>query len=104
MKQRKLARKKLARKLEAMYDGAPEGEKVAHIILFGIKYAEELDDAAKQAGCPIWKIIKSSGLKKSLNLKKYTYTSEINYGMTLAKYVKPKKSDRARLEALTGGL
>ncbi len=86
-----MKQRKLARKLEVEYDGAPKDEKVAHIILFGIKYAEELKAATKQAGCSIWKIIKSSGITKSQGLEKYTYTSEINYGMTLAQYVKPKK-------------
>ena len=86
-----MKQRKLARKLKAMYDiGASKDETVAHIILFGIKYAEELN-AAKQAGCSIWKIIKSSGIKKSQRLKKHTYTSEINYGMTLAQYVELKQ-------------
>ena len=82
---------KLASKLKAMYDdGASKNETVAHIVLFGIKYAAELN-AAKQDGCSIAKIIKLSGLKESQHLKKHTYTPEINFGMTLAQYVELKQ-------------
>ena len=75
-------------------DGLQKGEGVAHITLFGIKYAAELKPA-KQAGCSIEKIIKKiikfSKLKESHDLEEKTYISQIKDGMKLAQYVKPKK-------------
>ena len=60
--------------LRVMYDGAPWREQVAHIHLFGIKYADELEglnfhDIAEQA------------------THKRSYGSEIYKGRRLAKYV-----------------
>ena len=65
------------RKLREMYDSAPEGEKAAHIHLFGIKYAEEVDgltsnDIVRRAGLPI------------------SYGTEVAKGRKLSKYVHPK--------------
>ena len=83
----------LANELRDMYNcGKQKGERVAHIILFGIKYAEELE-AAIQAGCSIAKIITLSGLRESQKLKKNTYIPEIRNGMklALAGYVKLEK-------------
>ena len=88
-----MKQKKLANELRDMYYDAPEGERVAHIVLFGIIYAAELE-AAEQAGCSIRKIMKKSGLKKSQKFEENTYISQIKNGMKLAKYVKyvkPKK-------------
>ena len=83
-----MEQQELANELRDMYNCGKQkgkGEGVAHIILFGIKYAEEL------AGCSIADIIELSGIKKSRNLKKKTYTTEINRGMTLAQYVELKQ-------------
>ncbi len=65
------------RKLKEMYDSAPEGEKAAHIHLFGIKYADEVDgltniDIVRQAGLPT------------------SYGTEVAKGRKLSKYVRPK--------------
>lgn len=64
--------------LRRMYDGAPKGEKVANIHLFGIKYASDLRNAGITAG----QVVKASGLAAS-------YQVEVNKGMNLAKYVAP---------------
>jgi len=64
--------------LRRMYDGAPKGEKVANIHLFGIKYASDIHDAGLTAGA----VVKASGLSTS-------YQVEVNKGMNLAKYVTP---------------
>ena len=72
----------LADELKVMYyDGASKNERAAHVILFGIKYAAELN-AAIQDGCSIEKIIKLSG---------HGYIPEIKKGMTLAQYVELKQ-------------
>ena len=86
----------LANELRDMYsEGLQKREVNEHIILFGIKYVAELDNAAKQADWPIRKmiaeIITLSGLRESRKFKKNTYIPEISRGMKLAQYVKPKK-------------
>ena len=88
-----MEQQELANELQDMYNCGEQkgkGEVVAHIILFGIKYAEELK-AAKQAGCSIADIITLSGLRESRNLEENTYTPEINNGMKLAQYVELKQ-------------
>lgn len=65
--------------LRHMYDDAAEGEKVAHIHLFGIKYAEDI----QAAGMIAREVIQASGLKAS-------YQSELSKAMKLAKYVVPR--------------
>ena len=76
----------LADELKVMYkDGLQKDEGVAHIILFGIKYAEEL------AGYSPRDIIELSGIKKCRNLKENTYIPEIKNGMKLAQYVELKQ-------------
>ena len=86
-----MKQQELADELRDMYcDGASKDERVAHIILFGIKYVAELK-AAKQAGCSIAEIITLSGLRESQKLKKKTYIPEIKNGMKLAQYVKLKQ-------------
>ena len=60
--------------LKEMYDGAPRGEKTTSAMLFGIKYAHELE------GVPTTEIVARSGLPKS-------YEMELNNGKNLARYV-----------------
>jgi hypothetical protein len=69
----------LGRILRDMYDNAPEGEKVAHIHLFGVKYASQIDDARLSAR----EVVLASGLKPS-------YMAEVSKGIKLSRYVVPK--------------
>lgn len=62
------------RKLWEMYSKAPNGEQVAHIHLFGIKYADELEGLANIA------IVRKAGIHES-------YNTEVAKGRKLAKYV-----------------
>lgn len=57
-----------------MLAAAPEGEKVVHIHLFGIRYADALD------GLPLKEICIRAGEPES-------YGTEINKGMRLARFV-----------------
>ena len=66
------------RKLREMYDAAPDGEQVAHIHLFGIKYADELDDLTNMG------IVRQAGMRES-------YHTEVAKGRKLAKYVCPRE-------------
>ena len=68
----------LGKILHSMYDGADQGDKVAMIHLFGIKYAGEIietnavtKDIADAAGIPL------------------SYGTEISKGVRLARYVRP---------------
>lgn len=78
----------LADELRKMYDTAPRGEQVAHIHLFGIKYAAELARFAPAS------VAERAGIGRS-------YGTEINKGRNLAKYVELKPleqgNDRRRL-------
>ena len=74
--------------LREMYDTAPEGEKVAHIHLFGIKYASEL------AGLTNTEIVRKAGIHES-------YHSEVAKGRRLAKYVYLKE-DGGRPDGIPG--
>ena len=65
-------------KLRKMYDAAPYGEKVAHIHLFGIKYADELGSLTNTD------IVRQAGIRES-------YHSEVAKGRKLAKYVCPRE-------------
>ena len=65
--------------LNDMYHNSPEGEAVAMIHLFGIKYAKEIkacDESMKQFAI-------SSGINES-------YGTEVSKGVKLAKYVWPR--------------
>jgi hypothetical protein len=71
--------KELGDKLNEMYNNAPNGDSVAMIHLFGIKFADEIllsrfskKDIAKAARIP------------------ESYGTEISKGVKLAKYVKEK--------------
>ena len=75
-----MEQQELANELRDMYDdGASKDETVAHIILFGIKYAAEL------AGCSLPTIVELSGVSSNTN-----YSREIGIGVKLAQYVKLK--------------
>jgi len=66
----------LASILNEMYNNAPNKEQVAHIHLFGIKYADEIKKSNLTAG----DIIRVSDLNIS-------YATEISKGIKLSKYV-----------------
>ena len=66
------------RKLREMYDAAPYGEQVAHIHLFGIKYADELGSLTNMD------IVRQAGMRES-------YHTEVAKGRRLAKYVRPRE-------------
>lgn len=61
--------------LKNMYDKAPKGEAVAHIHLFGIKYADEI--VKHRYSIP--KIVELSGIRAS-------FSTEVSKGMKLSKY------------------
>lgn len=69
----------LGRILADMYGNAMNGEQVAHIHLFGVKYGKEI----KSNGYKATEIIKASGLRDS-------YATELSKGIKLSKYVEPK--------------
>ena len=70
----------LGRELKAMYEGAPRGDQVAFIHLFGIRFA----DALMNERLSKREILKTAGLPES-------YQTEISKGVKLAKYVKIKE-------------
>lgn len=70
----------LGRKLMEMYENAPKGYQVANIHLFGVKYAEVIN----QYDYKVSDIINASGIKKS-------YAAEVSKGIKLARYVVPKE-------------
>lgn len=72
-----MTREQAAEILGRMYATAPEREKVAHIHLFGIRYAREID------GMPLYDLAEEAGLKRS-------FGTEIRKGMKLARYVVEK--------------
>ena len=63
-----------AQTLRQMYQNAPDKEQVAHIHLFGIKYAHQLN------GLSNTEIVRRAGLPVS-------YHSEVAKGRRLSKYV-----------------
>lgn len=69
--------KKLGDVLSGMYNGAPEGDKLTFIHLFGIQYA----DMITENNLSIKKIIEYSSIKSS-------FATEVNKEVKLAKYVK----------------
>ena len=73
---------KLGKILHDMHHNAPLGEKEAAVHLFGIKCAEEIEEA-KINGTPVVKIVKWAGIRYSLH-------TEVRKGMKLAKYVTVK--------------
>jgi 5-methylcytosine-specific restriction protein B len=69
----------LIQELRRMYEGAPDGYKVTFIHLFGIKYAEELQDMKMS-----YKELAKAALEKE------SYHTEIHKGAKLATYVSVK--------------
>lgn len=67
----------LSQKLHDMYSGAPKGEQVTMIYLFGIKYHNEI----KEFG--VKEVIQQSGILS-------TYKTELSKAVKLAKYVVAK--------------
>jgi hypothetical protein len=65
--------------LKGMYNNAPQGDQVANIHLFGVKYASII----LRNNFKVSDIIKASGLKTS-------YATEVSKGIRLSKYVVPK--------------
>ena len=66
-------------RLREMYSTAPYGEQVAHIHLFGIKYADELEGLANVD------IVRQAEMYES-------YGTEVAKGRRLAKYVRLKSN------------
>ncbi len=71
--------KELGEKLSDMYHNAPSGDKVAMIHLFGIKYADEINQSK----------ISNKDIALKANIPE-SYKAEISKGVKLAKYVKEK--------------
>lgn len=86
----------LAKKLSEMYrNGWANGEAMAQVVLFGIKYAEEIrarEDPSLTAVIEV--ILEESGIQEGKTA--HTYVPEIHQGMTLARYVKPRRRERLR--------
>ena len=70
----------LAAILRRMYDSAKRNETTCQVHLFGIRYAEELQNC----GCTLRHIVELSGISKG-------YLPEISKGMKLSKYVRLKE-------------
>jgi hypothetical protein len=68
--------------LSQMYDNAPDGEKVAMIHLFGIRYARIIRDNNYVAA----DIIRNTLLNDGTQIRE-SYFAEINKGVNLARYV-----------------
>ena len=62
-------------KLREYYLTAPDGEKAIQAILFGIEYAEQIEDLTSP------EIVRRAGVPSS-------YNTEVSYGRQLAKYVR----------------
>lgn len=72
----------LGEKLNQMYFGADDGETAAMVHLFGIIYANEINDVDASMKA----IAKAAGIRES-------YGTEISKGVKLAKYVTIKQSN-----------
>ena len=70
----------LGEKLNEMYFDSEDGEAVAMIHLFGIKFASEITNSRESKAA----IAKAAGIPNS-------YATEISKGVKLAKFVTPKK-------------
>ncbi|OAT86017.1 hypothetical protein A6P54_17885 [Bacillus sp. MKU004] len=69
----------LANQLKEMYSKAPAGDQVAHIHLFGVKYADHIH----RNHYKISEIVELSGISRS-------YATEVSKGIKLSKYVVSK--------------
>ena len=67
--------------LRQMYHGAPDGETVTMVHLFGVKFADQIRDC----GASVKDLTVNAGLPE-------TYLTEIKKAMNLAKYVDVKPS------------
>ncbi len=67
----------LGLKLKEMYEGASQGEAVAMIHLFGIRFAGEI----RAGGYTVKDVISASGINQS-------FKTELSKGIKLAKYVR----------------
>ncbi len=67
------------RTLRAMHQGAPHDEKVIHIILFGITYAESIESLSS-----------TDIVVEARMTERNSYHQELNFGRRLAKYVTPR--------------
>lgn len=65
--------------LKSMYENAPEGYQVANIHLFGVKYAEVIQERRYKVS----DIIVASGINRS-------YATEVSKGIKLSRYVVSK--------------
>ena len=75
----------LAEMLGEMHrEGLPKREGNAQLVLFGIKYAEYLGEDR----VPVENVIVRSGIRRNPNSR--SFTSEINIGRQLARYVQLK--------------
>jgi len=72
-----MSENQLASILNEMYENAPSKERVVHIHLFGIRYADEI----KKSNVTPKEIIEASNLNNS-------YATEIGKGIKLSKYVR----------------
>ena len=72
--------KDLAAELARMYDSAPRGDKTTMVLLFAIKYADELE---KLENYNMVDLVQAANMPKP-------YATEINKGRRLSKYVLPK--------------
>ena len=83
MKENSMNITELAKKLAEMYKNAPEGDRVAMIHLFGIRYAKEIKENHYASA----EIVKT--VRRDFNSHfSASYDTEINKGIKLAKYVK----------------
>ena len=71
-------KEKLSRILRAMYNNAPDGDKVAMIHLFGIMFANEIS----QNGATPASITEGAEINSS-------YSTEVSKGIKLSRYVSP---------------
>lgn len=73
----------LGQQLKRMYERAPDGDKTAMILLFGVRYAPEIGHQARA-------VVTAAGLKPS-------YDTEVRKGMRLSKYVTVIPSARGEI-------
>lgn len=73
----------LAAILREMYNGANRNEAACQVHLFGIRYAQELQNC----GCPLRDIVHLSGISMG-------YLSEVSKGIKLSRYVEWKGKDK----------
>lgn len=83
-----MSSQKLANILREMYDGAPSGDAVVMIHLFGIKYAKEIRESRASAR----DIVRAAEMSES-------YATEIQKGVRLAEYVDVKPIADLTMEA-----